>query len=332
MTLLTYCPVMENLVLPSSLIVVAAVLVDQCAGELRRFHPLVGFGNIATKIDSWLFKKNFLKRSYVFQRSIGIVALMTVVVPFVLLARLAEMQLGALIDVAALYFAIGAKSLGEHGQKVHAALVDDDIVLARQRVAMIVSRNTDALDATAIARATIESILENGSDAIFCAIFWFMVLGPAGAVLFRLSNTLDAMWGYKTEKYLHFGWAAARLDDVLCWLPSRLTALSYAIVGDTILALKCWWYQARLWYSPNAGPVMSSGAGALRLQLGGAATYNKVLKERPILGKGDAPNAADIPRALALVRNALILWVTFIVIGDVVLHAQTWWTAASRGH
>lgn len=172
-----------------------------------------------------------------------------------------------------------------------------------------------------VARATIESVLENGSDAIFCVLFWFILLGPIGAILFRLVNTLDAMWGYKTEKYIHFGWAAARLDDLLCWLPSRLTALSYALAGNTALALTCWWYQAKTWYSPNAGPVMSAGAGALALQLGGPAVYHGTLKERPPLGKGSAPCASDIGRSVSLVNRSLVFWVLAVLVRGFLLGA-----------
>ena len=135
-------------------------------------------------------------------------------------------------------------------------------------------------------------------------------------MLYRLANTLDALWGYRTPRYLHFGWAAARLDDGLNWLPARLTALSYALVGSQpALAWRCWREQAPFWKSPNAGPVMAAGAGALGLALGGPARYHGQWQQRPPLGEGLAPCAEDIGRAVKLVQRALWLWLAVIFIG-----------------
>jgi adenosylcobinamide-phosphate synthase len=165
-----------------------------------------------------------------------------------------------------------------------------------------------------VARAAVESVLENGNDAIFGAIFWFILFGPEGAVFYRLINTLDAMWGYKNELYIHFGWAAARLDDIVNWLPARITALTYALVGNFLCAIKCWNEQAKGWYSPNAGPVMAAGAGALVVSIGGHATYHGQIKQRPILGMGAAPTASDILRTVELVQRGRNLWILAIFI------------------
>jgi adenosylcobinamide-phosphate synthase len=131
-------------------------------------------------------------------------------------------------------------------------------------------------------------------------------------LLFRLANTLDAMWGYRTPRFVAFGWAAARIDDVLGYLPARLTALSYALIGHTRTALACWRVQAPAWDSPNAGPVMASGAGALGLRLGGPAICEGVREERPVLGCGSDPDATSIHRALRLVRSAYLMWIALL--------------------
>ena len=179
---------------------------------------------------------------------------------------------------------------------------------ARTRVGWIVSRDTRALDAEGVAKAATESVLENGNDAVFGALFWFVLGGGAGALLFRLANTLDAMWGYRTPRYLQFGWAAARIDDVLNFVPARLTALTYALLGRTRRALACWRSQAPAWDSPNAGPVMAAGAGALGVRLGGAAIYHGREEVRPALGEGRAPDGAGIVAAVTLVRRGAWLW------------------------
>ena len=157
--------------------------------------------------------------------------------------------------------------------------------------------------------------MENGNGAVFGALFWFILFGGAGAVLFRLANTLDAMWGYRNARFNAFGWAAARIDDVLNYLPARLTALAYALCGETRRALACWKQQAPHWESPNAGPVMSAGAGSLGLSLGGAAIYHGQREERPVLGQGQCANRHDIPRALKLVRHSLALWLLLYLAG-----------------
>ncbi len=118
-------------------------------------------------------------------------------------------------------------------------------------MSLIVSRDPASLDIT---RAATESVLENGNDAVFGALFWFVVAGAPGVVVYRLANTLDAMWSYRNERYVDFGFAAARLDDLLNYVPARLTALTYAILGHTRSAWRCWRAQAHDWDSPNAGP------------------------------------------------------------------------------
>jgi len=178
----------------------------------------------------------------------------------------------------------------------------------------MVSRNTAALDAGGVARAGSESVLENGSDAVFAALFWFLVAGAPGVVLYRLSNTLDAIWGYRNPRFERFGWAAAKIDDGLNYIPARMVALTYALLGRTALALRCWQRQAPQWDSPNAGPVMAAGAGALGVSLGGAAEYHGELHQRPQLGEGRPAQARDIERALNLVYGGVLLWLALLLL------------------
>ncbi len=193
-----------------------------------------------------------------------------------------------------------------------------DLDEARRRVGYLVSRRTSELDACGVARAGTESVLENGADAVFASLFWFAVLGAPGVLLHRLSNTLDAMWGYRNERFERFGWAAAKIDDVLNYVPARLVALTYALLGRTATALRCWRSQAPQWDSPNAGPVMAAGAGALQVQLGGSAIYHGVEEQRPQLGEGAPAQARDIERALNLVYLGVLLWLVGLAIWGVV--------------
>lgn len=276
-----------------------AMLLDRLLGEPRRWHPLVGFGRLA----GWLEEK--LNR-----RSLpaGLLAWLLAVGPWVALAFWLRPLAPFVVDVVLLYFALGAQSLCEHAEAIARPLAAGRLDEARQRVSWIVSRETATLDATGVAKAGVESVLENGNDAVFGALFWFALLGGPGALLFRLANTLDAMWGYRTERYNLFGRCAARVDDALNWLPARLTALTYALLGRTRHAMACWRTQAPAWDSPNAGPVMAAGAGSLGVELGGVAIYHGASENRPPLGAGRPPEAADLGRAVALVRHGLWLW------------------------
>jgi len=229
--------------------------------------------------------------------------------------------IGMAVEISVLYLALGHRSLREHALRVREALARSDLIAARARVSMIVSRDTAAMQPSDVVLATVESVLENGNDAIFGAIFWFLVAGAPGALVYRLVNTLDAMWGYRTPRYLYFGWAAARCDDLLNWIPARLTALTYALAGCFRTALRCWRKQGPSWGSPNAGPVMAAGAGALRLRLGGGAFYHGDWRERPALGEGAEPQTTDIPRALHLVQRSLLLWMASAACIGVLLDA-----------
>jgi len=295
----------------SAIALLLACLLDALLGEPRRGHPLVGFGAYAVRLERAL---NVSVRPLL-ARASGVLALLLALAPFVLLALwLGSLPYGWLVDALLLYLALGARSLAEHARAVAVPLVAGDLAAARAALARIVSRDTSELDASGVAAATLESVLENGNDAIFGTLFWFAILGGPGAVMFRLANTLDAMWGYRTLRFLHFGWAAARFDDVLNYAPARLTAVSYAVLGQWRLALTCWRTQASAWDSPNAGPVMATGAGALGVQLGGAARYHGEWEQRPALGCGARPGASDIARGVSLVRHAQWLWCAILLV------------------
>jgi adenosylcobinamide-phosphate synthase len=285
--------------------ILAALALDRLLGEPRRGHPLVAFGTLIETVE---------RRGYGDDRLRGALLLALLVLPFTALAALAAALPGGwVLEVVLLYLAVGWRSLGEHGRGIAGALQQGDLEAARDRVAFLVSRDTQDIDATQISKATVESVLENGNDAVFAPLFWFAVAGAPGVVAYRLVNTLDAMWGYRTDRYRRFGWAAARLDDGLNYLPARFTALAYALASGSWAgarrALDCWRRQGRVWKSPNAGPVMAAGAGALGVRLGGAAVYHGRLQPRPDLGQGPEAAPADIPRALTLLDRALGVWV-----------------------
>ncbi|MRW88184.1 cobalamin biosynthesis protein [Pseudoduganella sp. FT26W] len=293
-----------------ALLMVAGVLLDLWWGEVRRWHPLVGFGNWAIALERRLNQGGM-------RFSRGVLAWMLAVLPLTALAALLVWALAVPLAQAAahtlmLYFCLGMRSLRDHNLPIADALANDDLPNARRLTSYIVSRDTTSASEIELTKASAESLLENGNDAVFGTLFWFIIAGGPGAVLFRMANTLDAMWGYRTPRFLQFGCAAARIDDALNYIPARLTALSYVLLAPGLhgkrRAWQCWRAQAPAWDSPNAGPVMSSGAGALGVELGGAAIYHGEVEYRPTLGQGPAAVGADIKRAWRLVARTTALW------------------------
>lgn len=296
-----------------ALMVLAGVILDVLLGELPRWHPLVGFGRWADFVE-----RCFNSGPHRFGR--GVLAWTLAVMPLVTLAHWVTGmgRIGLVVHVVLLYFCIGLRSLRDHNLPISQALRQEDLALARLLTSRVVSRDTQQASASDLAKASTESLLENGNDAVFGTLFWFALAGGPGALLFRLANTLDAMWGYRTSRFLDFGCAAARIDDALNWVPARLTALSYVVLAatptDKRRAWRCWRRQAPAWASPNAGPVMASGAGALGLVLGGAALYDGVTEQRSVLGVGRPAQGEDIVRAWHLVAATTALWVAIVAL------------------
>ena len=282
---------------------IVALLSDRIFGE-PKWHPLVLFGHFAKRTE-WSLNNN--------TKSAGILGVLLVTVPPSLIIYLIQINieifwLRALFDLLVMYIVIGWQSMKEHALAVVKPLVENKIETAREKLGVIVSRETKTMDEELIVGSTIESVLENGHDCVFASLFWYALLGPAGAVCHRLVNTLDAMWGYKDDRFLNFGWFAARLDDVMGWAPARLTAICYGLAGSLVGALSAWRDQSAKHKSPNAGLVMASGAGSLGILIGGPVTYDGMLQDKPWLGSGSRAVPRDISRSLTLVDRSLAIW------------------------
>lgn len=221
---------------------------------------------------------------------------------------------GAMVRSTALatYVSTSGRMLGDSARAVGRALEGDDLDAARQLLPTLAGRDPSSLDVGEIARAVVESVAENTVDAVVAPALWGAVAGAPGALGHRALNTLDSLVGHRSERYEQFGWASARADDVAAWVPARVTALLVAAARPS-RASEVWRVvrrDAAAHPSPNAGVAEAAYAAALDLRLGGTNRYGDRVEERAELGDGKPPTAADIERAVTLLRD-----VTFVLAG-----------------
>lgn len=276
--------------------IIIAILLDQMLGDPRWFpHPVRFIGRLAAKLES--FFRNSIHSPHI----AGILTVATVLLTTILAAwgtlhsiSAAQLLLGDIAAVFLLYTTIAAKDLAVHSRAVHKALQDNNLPEARKRVAMIVGRDTEHLDEAGIVRACVESVAENLADGVIAPLFYAIVAGPIGALAYKTINTMDSMFGYKNERYLQFGFAAARLDDLANYIPARATGLLIPIVAAILgfqpkKSLVIMHRDRRKHSSPNAGYPEAAMAGALGIQLGGTSSYFGKAVEKPTIGDDTEP-------------------------------------------
>lgn len=294
-------------------------------------HPVTWLGLLIAWLDRHLNRQN---ESFTMRRARGVAALFTIVAaavaPALLLQEGLHILMGPLALVAVAILAsslVAQRSLHDHVAAVAAGLETEGLAGGRRAVAMIVGRNPETLDEAGVARAAIESLAENFSDGIVAPVFWLAVAGLPGAAAYKAVNTADSMIGHKTERHAAFGWAAARLDDLVNLPASRLTALFLVLAAalsrgaDARAAIAAVRRDARHHRSPNAGWPEAAMAGALGLRLAGPRIYGTTRVEDAFMGDGRAEaTAADIRRALGLFRRASMLqWVVLAALAALVL-------------
>lgn len=275
----------------------AGYAADLAIGDPRRWHPVAGFGGVATRVERSVYAPSRARGA--------LFAAVLVALPAAAAeaaARIAGRR-GSIL-LALTWAALGGRSLTREASRIGALLDTGDLVGARAALPALVGRDPE-LDSAGVSRAVVESLAENTSDAVVGALLWGALAGPAGVVAYRAANTLDAMVGHRDERYQQFGWAAARLDDAMSWPSARagaaLAAVCAPIVGGSSIAS---WRALRrdgaAHPSPNAGHMEAAFAGALGVTLGGPLSYGGRVERRAPLGDGRAPTTADIARAARL--------------------------------
>ncbi|WP_433562160.1 cobalamin biosynthesis protein [Nocardia sp. CA-151230] len=275
---------------------------DRALGDPRRGHPVAGFGSAAMKVERLTYRDS---------RVAGVVHEIVLVgavsgLGIGLRRTVAGRALGeAVLTAAATWTVLGGTSLARTGREMADRLESGDIDGARALLPSLCGRDPEVLDADGLARAALESIAENTSDATVAPLLWGAVAGVPGLLAYRAINTLDAMVGYRNDRYRNFGWAAARTDDVANLAPARIsglitTALAPVVGGRPADAWRAWRRDAAEHPSPNAGVAEASMAGALGVTLGGRTEYRHGTELRPTLGDGPVPRVRDLRRAVRL--------------------------------
>ena len=285
-------------------------------------HPVTWIGGLIARLDRSLNRQNW---SFFVRRLTGVVALLILLgvtggLALALDLGLGQYAIGLLVIIVIAATLPAQRSLDDHVRVVADALEQDGVEGGRKAVSMIVGRKTDTLDEAGISRAAIESLAENFSDGVVAPIFWTACLGLPGGVLYKAINTADSMIGHKNEKYHAFGWASARLDDLVNLPCSRLSALLFILASlfvrgaSSIDAFITVLRDARKHRSPNAGWPEAAMAGALGFSLAGPRIYGETLVDDVYMGNGRRDlTAADIRRALLLYRFACIIQGSVII-------------------
>jgi adenosylcobinamide-phosphate synthase len=275
---------------------------DAALGDPRRFHPVAGYGKLAAALE---------RRTYADDRAAGLRHVgIAVGVPVALAGAAAfatrrRPVLRALVTAALTWTVLGGTSLRREARAMSSSLADGDLAAARRRLPHLAGRDPSTLDSAELARATVESVAENTSDAVVGPLVWGAVGGLPGLVGYRAVNTLDAMVGHRSPRYARFGTAAARADDLANLVPSRLTALLTVATAPTVGGSPArtawvWLRDGNRHPSPNSGQCEAAVAGALGVRLGGRNVYFGRTEDRPRLGDGPAPSGRDIERAAKL--------------------------------
>ncbi|NHQ60375.1 cobalamin biosynthesis protein [Chlorobium sp. BLA1] len=301
--------------LPEAL-VASAFLLDLSLGDPRWMpHPVRGIGWFALRLES------LMRRSPLPLRVTGITTVIAVVgasagTAWLLITCAVKLHPlgGAAMSIYLLYTSFAVRDLGDHAAAVERALIAGDINEARRKVSCIVGRDTQEMNAGGIALAATESVAENSVDGVTAPLFYALLLGPVGAIAYKAVNTLDSTFGYKNERYLAFGWASAKLDDLANWLPARVTVL-FIMFGAAFNKLRVFDIfpavrkSAKLHASPNAGYPEAAFAGALGVQFGGPRSYGGELHHAPILGvKTGECTPRTIRQSITLMRTTAIIF------------------------
>ena len=302
--------------------ILIAIALDFVIGDPRWFpHPVKLIGRFA------LFMETPLRKAFRNHRLAG--TMIVVMAPAVTLlcawgliriASLVHPLAADIVSIMLLYTTFAARDLADHGMAVYRELKEGDLTAARIKVSMLVGRDTEHLDEAEVVRATLESVAENTVDGVTAPLFFAVVAGPLGAILYKVINTLDSTFGYKNERYREFGWASARTDDLANFIPARLTALLIPVAAAILgfkprEAFRILFRDGRNHPSPNSGLAEAAVAGALGVRFGGVNYYFGQPSERPTIGDPLRAMGKEDIVGVILIMIAVLILSTILFLG-----------------
>ena len=301
--------------------ILIAYILDLIFGDPRKFpHPVKGIGWLIQKLEP------FFRKIIKIEKLSGIFFMLTVIAItwttsflFIYYAYQLNFYFGCCISILLLYTSLSIKDLKIETMKVYNSLVSGNLALARKNLKMIVGRDTENLEENEIIRATVETIAENIVDGIIAPLFYAFLGGGALALAYKAINTLDSMVGYKNEKYIFFGWASAKLDDLANFLPARLAILILSSAAWTLKhpldsTLKIFYRDHKKHPSPNSGIPESLIAGALQIQIGGQSLYQGCVSKKPLIG--DALHPLSLKHILESLKIAYLASFFSVILGS----------------
>lgn len=272
-------------------------------------HPVTWMGRAISVCETrW---NNGTRRQRIFGGTVTVILMvgMAATLAWVVQMMLPAGSIGWAIGAVLAWPFLAARSLHDHVKAVADPLQNGDLPGARHAVSMIAGRDPEQLDQAGIARAAMESLAENCSDGVIAPVFWGLIAGLPGIVAYKTINTMDSMIGHRNDRYEAFGKPAARLDDLINWLPARLNGVLFALAAASQNALRVMWHDAASHRSPNAGWPETAMAGALNVRLSGPRVYGDRVADEPWLNSGAPdPVAADLVRGLRLYRRAIVVF------------------------
>lgn len=318
--------------------ILAAFALDLALGDPRWFpHPVRGIGWLALRTEP------LARRMLPWPRAAGVATALLIIgltgavtYALVYFAGKAHPAAGEAVSIVLLYTTIAARDLAGHAMAVFRSLAAGDLDEARTRVGMIVGRDAADLTEAQVARAAVESVAESTVDGVTAPLVFAVLAGPVGAMVYKAVSTLDSSFGYRNERYVHFGWASARIDDLANYVPARLTGPVMCLAAGLLGlraggALRILLRDARNHASPNSGFAEAAMAGAMGVQLGGLNYYSGQPMHKPTIGDPLTP----LDKKHILLANALMYVTTLLFLGAclgaraMVLHLWQTWRVAS---